>query len=192
MLSGMGLALNPKKVEPVEAGRWFTFLGFGLRSGGGITLSKKRVRNFQKAVEDRTFRHPSAAAGSGAAMSRVARYLYDGSLVKYGYAEGILPIVDCRADIRQLDNFVLDCLRACDTGRDRLGGLGWDRFGKDGAVARGRGRNVAENRRKRPVVEGYVPMSHMRSVLAASREAYGAYAGSMIAGGSSAPGKEET
>lgn len=181
MLEGMGLALNPKKVERLERGRWFTFLGYSLK-GDLITLSRKRVGNFQKAVEARTFRRPGGSGGSAAAMSRVASYLYDGSLTGYGYAEGILPVVNSRADLLQMDLFVLDSLRACDTGRTRIGGLGWDACKKDGAISRGRGRNVSSNREKRPRIEGYVPLSHMRAAWLASRPAYEAYALSMRAG----------
>ena len=183
MLSGMGLELNPKKVEELRQDRWFTFLGFSLK-GGLVSLSKKRVARFQKAIEDRTFRHRSGASGNNAqaAMSRMAGYLYDGSLTGYGYAEGILPVVNARADLLQMDLFILDCLRACDTGRCRLGGLGWDAFGTDGVVRRGRGRNVSENRAKRPRIEGYVPMSHMQAAWLHSRPAYDAYALSMRTG----------
>lgn len=178
MLSDMSLSLNPKKVEPIYADQWFTFLGFSLK-GGMITLSRKRVKNFQKAIEDRTFRHPSGNRNSGSAMARIAGYLYDGSLTGYGYAEGILPVVNARADLLQMDLFIMDCLRACDTGKIRLGGLGWDRFGRDGVIRRGRGRNVRENRDKIPHIEHYVPMSHMQAAWLHSRPAYGAYALSM-------------
>lgn len=181
MLDGMGLALNPKKVETLERGKWFTFLGFSLK-GGMISLSKRRLANFQKAVESRTFRHPSGQSNSSdAALSRIAGYLYDGSLTKYGYAEGILPVVNSRQDLLQMDLFILDCLRACDTGRDKLGGLGWDAFGKDGVISRGRGRSVASNREKRPRIERYVPLSHMQAAYLHSRPAYDAYSLSMRA-----------
>lgn len=177
MLEGMGLALNPKKVEHLKADQWFTFLGFSLK-GAGITLSRKRVNNFQAAIEKRTIRRPGET-DSASSMARVARYLYDGSLTQYGYAEGILPVVNSAQDLRQMDLFIVDCLRACDTGRTKLGGLGWDRFGRDGAIRRGTGRNVSANRLKRPRIEGYVPLSHMRAALLSSRPAYDAYARAM-------------
>lgn len=180
MLDGMSLALNPKKVERLERGKWFTFLGFGLKDDL-VTLSKKRTDRFQDAIEKRTFRHPSGS-GSDRAMARVASYLYDGTLTGYGYAEGILPIVNSKADLRQMDLFILDCLRACDTGRTKLGGLGWDRFGKNGAISRGTGRNVSMNRTKRPRIDGYVPLSHMQAAWLHSRAAYDAYALAMRTG----------
>lgn len=181
MLSDMGLALNPKKVERLHPEKWFTFLGFSLypSPGGLISLSKKRVGNFQHAVEKRTFGHPAAANGPEAAMRRLARYLYVPGPSGYGYAEGLLPIITSGADIRQMDLFVLDCLRACATGKDRVGGLGWDGSGKSGVIRRGRGRNVTSNRTKLPRIDGYVPLSHMQSAFMSSRRAYAAYARSM-------------
>lgn len=178
MLDGMGLSLNPKKVERLEPDRWFTFLGFSLK-GGMISLSKKRVDNFQAAIEKRTIGSRSGSNDSEAAMRRVAGYLYDGTFTGYGYAEGILPVINSSEDVRQLDLFILDCLRACDTGKAKLGGLGWDRYKKDGVVRRGRGRNVSSNREKRPRIDGYVPMSHMKAAFMSSRPAYDAYANQM-------------
>lgn len=178
MLDGMGLSLNPKKVEQLESGKWFTFLGFSLK-GSMISLSKKRVGNFQAAIEQRTFRSRHAGNNSMSALRRVAGYLYDGSLSGYGYAEGILPIVNAKQDLLQMDLFILDCLRACDTGRTKLGGLGWDRNGAEGVICRGRGRNVRSNLEKRPRIENYVPLSHMRSAYLSSRPAYEAYSNMM-------------
>lgn len=178
MLDGMGLSLNPKKVEQLDAGKWFTFLGFSLK-GDMISLSRKRIGNFQAAIEKRTIGSASASNSSDAALRRVAGYLYDGSFTGYGYAEGILPVINSREDILQMDLFVMDCLRACDTGRTRLGGLGWDRSKADGVIRRGRGRNVAANREKRPRIKNYVPISHMRAAFLSSRAAYDAYANQM-------------
>lgn len=178
MLDGMGLALNPKKVEPLEPDRWFTFLGFALK-GSRISLSKKQVGNFQAAIEQRTFRNRSAGNNSEAALRRVAGYLYDGSFSGYGYAEGILPIINANRDLLQMDLFILDCLRACDTGRTKLGGLGWNKNGAEGVICRGRGRNVKSNLEKRPRIENYVPLSHMRSAYLSSRPAYEAYSNMM-------------
>lgn len=178
MLDDMSLTLNPKKIEILSPDKWFTFLGFSLKHDL-ITLSKKRVGNFQAAIEKRTIKHAGAHLGSGPAMRRVAGYLYDSTFTGYGYAEGILPIVNSRQDLMQLDLFILDCLRACDTGRYKLGGLGWDRYKSGGAISRGRGRNVAANREKRPHVENYVPLSHMQAAFLHSRPAYEAYANAM-------------
>lgn len=178
MLDGMGLSLNPKKVETLERDKWFTFLGFSLKDGM-ISLSKKRVHNFQAAIEKRTIGSAARSNDSGSAMRRVAGYLYDGSFTGYGYAEGILPVINAKEDVLQMDLFIMDCLRACDTGKTKLGGLGWDRYKKDGVVRRGKGRNVASNRERRPRIDGYVPLSHMQAAYLSSRAAYEAYSNQM-------------
>ena len=53
MLGKMELDLNPKKVEILSKNRWFKFLGFSIK-GNQITLSKSRVKSFQKEIEART------------------------------------------------------------------------------------------------------------------------------------------
>ena len=55
MLADMQLTLNPKKVEPVYKDRWVKFLGFNIK-GDKITLSKSRIKSFQKEIEARTIK----------------------------------------------------------------------------------------------------------------------------------------
>ena len=180
MLKEMGLSMNQKKIERLTCDKWFTFLGFSIK-GGEISLSKKRLGNFQKAVRDRTVdaAHP---VGSEKAMSRVASWLYEKGESGYGYAEGILPVLTSIQDLRQMDAYILDCLRACDTGRTKLGGLGYNKSGNGGVIERGRGRNVSENRKKRPRIDGYTPLTYMRSLYRNAPAAYAAYANLMLAG----------
>lgn len=47
MLEEMEMTLNPKKVEIVYKNKWIKFLGFNIK-GDKITLSKSRVKSFQK------------------------------------------------------------------------------------------------------------------------------------------------
>ena len=53
MLGEMEMELNPKKVEVLTKDKWFKFLGFNIK-GSQITLSKSRVKTFQKEIEART------------------------------------------------------------------------------------------------------------------------------------------
>lgn len=181
MLEERSLALNPKKVEILDKDHWFTFLGFSIR-GDNITLSKKRVKNLQKEIEALTVKYRSKDYDSAKALRRIACYLYDSSVTKYAYADGILPVINVKADIEELDRFIMDCLRACDTGKGKVGGLGYDKAGKRGVITRGTGRNVAMNRKKVPVLPDYVPLSHMRALYLADREAYAAMSKEMALG----------
>lgn len=169
MLDERSLSLNPKKVERLDRSHWFTFLGFSIR-GHEITLSRKRIKNLQKEIERRSVKVPKITGKT--ALRKIYMYLYDDSLTKHAYADGILSIITSSKDICELDAFIMDCARACDTGRKRVGGLGYDKTGTKGVITRGKGRHVGTNRKKIPVVDGYVPISYMKSLYTSDRTAY--------------------
>lgn len=179
MLDEKSLTLNPKKVEPLDSRHWFTFLGFSIRNSE-LTLSKKRIKNLQKEIEKRTIRAKNHNIGPKAALHKIYMYLYDDSITRYGYADGILPIITSDEDMRQLDLFILDCVRACATKRKRIGGLGYDKSGELGVIVRGKGRNVRSNRNDIPEVEGYVSVRFMKSLYMSDRSAYKAYVKEML------------
>lgn len=53
LLAEKELVLNPKKVEVLKKDKFFKFLGFSIR-GNEISLSKDRIKTFQKEIENRT------------------------------------------------------------------------------------------------------------------------------------------
>lgn len=165
-LQRMELKLNPKKIEYLSKDRWFKFLGFNLK-GDKITLSKSRVKTFQKEIEKRSIK--DRKAGVTKAKNRINQYLYGG---KYSWATSILPIINVDEDIRQLNNFVMDCIRAKVTGKTKIGGLGSVVTGEY-TIQRGTGQNVTANRKKTPmVIEGYITLGCAREALLTDREAY--------------------
>lgn len=178
MLDAKSLTLNPKKVEALDSRHWFTFLGFSIR-GDKITLSKKRVKNLQAEIERRTVKCRKKISPE-TALRKIYMYLYDGSITKYAYADGILPVITSKSDMREIDRFILDCVRACATGRKKIGGLGYDKAGTDGVITRGKGRNVRANMEKMPLVNNYVPVSYMRELYISSRSVYEAYVKEMM------------
>ena len=147
-LGKMRMKLNPKKVERLSADRWFKFLGYSIK-GGSISLSSTRIKRFQHEIEARTIKRPAGKpTGTVAgAINRVNRYLYHGDGQGHSWATQVLGVVNVRQDIDTMNAFVMDCLRAVHTGKRKLGGLGYDRQGREGCVVRGRGRNVSANRR---------------------------------------------
>lgn len=179
MLNEKSLTLNPKKVEILDQNHWFTFLGFSIK-GNDITLSKKRLKNLQKAIEERTIDCRAKTNNSKTAMHKVYTYLYDNSITKYGYAEGILPVINVSEDLQAIDNFIMDCLRACDTKKDKIGGLGYNKKGAKGVIVRGKGRNVKTNRTKIPIIPGYVPISYMQTLFNSNQNVYKTYVKDMI------------
>lgn len=166
-LGEKSMRLNPKKVEYLTADRWFKFLGFSIR-GGMISLSSSRIKTFQKEIEACTIRVPGISLTR--AVNRVNRYLYKG---EFSWAAQILPVCNVKKDIDRLNNFVMDCLRAVQTGKRKVGGLGYVRNRSDGCIDRGCGRNVKANREKTDRnIPGYLTIGCMRNALMTSRSVY--------------------
>jgi len=174
-LDKMQMKLNPKKVEWLDKDHWFKFLGFSIK-GASISLSQTRIKRFQKEIESRTvdtLRSKTAKRSTAAAINRVNRYLYRGDWQGHSWATQVLPIINVRKDIDTLNMFVMDCLRAVHTGKANLGGLGYDRQGREGCVVRGRGRNVSANRRKTgDDIGGYLTLGCMQNAMRTSKAAY--------------------
>jgi len=178
-LAKMGMKLNPKKVEWLDADHWFKFLGFSIR-GKDISMSNSRIKKFQKEVESRTVKAKTKGKDGkwhgvsfARALNQVNRYLYHGDGQGHSWATGILGVVNVRQDIDTLNAFVMDCLRAVHTGKTKLGGLGYDKQGKTGCIVRGRGRNVSANRLKTgDTIDGYISLGCMQDAIRTSRAAY--------------------
>lgn len=152
------LILNPKKVEVLTKDRFFKFLGFMIR-GTEISLSKKRLKNFQKEI----FSRCKKANSFKSAVHSVNRYLYNG---QYCWAKGVLAYINNVTDIQTLNTYVMDCLRASQTKRFDLGGLGVELEKKDGVVTRGRGKNVTTNRQRTPKeLDGYLSLYAAKKAL---------------------------
>lgn len=164
-LNEMQLGLNPKKVELLTKDKAFKFLGFSIR-GNEISLSKSRIKTFQKEIEKRTIRSKNSFKCS---LNAVNRYLYGG---EYSWATSVLPIINVKEDINTLNEFVMDCLRAVSSNRRKVGGLGYEIGKKTGMITRGKGRNVSANRQKMLQIDGYKSIGLMRNALFASRSAY--------------------
>lgn len=168
-LGEMSMRLNPKKVEYLTADKWFKFLGFSIR-GSMISLSSSRLKTFQKEIERRTVRRRNTTPAK--AVNAVNRYLYKGD-GEFSWATQILPVCNVKRDLDELNKFVLDCLRAVQTGRRKVGGLGYVRDKPDGCIVRGRGRNVKANRAKAGGrIDGYLTIGCMHKALVTSRSVY--------------------
>lgn len=161
------MKLNPKKVEYLTADRWFKFLGFSIK-GNHISLSSSRVKTFQKEIERRTIRSPNTSLAK--AVNAVNRYLYKG---EFSWAAQVLPVCNVRHDLDELNKFVMDCLRAVQTGKRKVGGLGYVRDRPGGCIVRGRGRNVRANRAKAGGdIAGYLTLACMQNALQTGRAVY--------------------
>ena len=169
MLFNMTMTLNPKKVEVLTKDRWFKFLGFNIK-GSQITLSKSRLKSFQKEIEARTIKQRNITAKK--ALNSVNSYLYKGD-GRFSWATSVLPIINVEKDIETLNQFVMDAIRACATGKKKIGGLGSVNDKADHTILRGTGKNVAANRNKtEKEIDGYLSIDCMRKAMLTSRSVY--------------------
>ena len=160
------MKLNPKKVEYLTTDRWFKFLGFSIK-GDMISLSSSRIKIFQKEIEKRTIRKPGMSLAK--AVNAVNRYLYKGN----GEFSWATPVCNVRKDLDELNKFVMDCLRAVETGKRKVGGLGYVKTKSDGCIVRGQGRNVRANRSKtNNDIAGYLTLGCMQNAIRTSRSVY--------------------
>lgn len=169
-LASMQMSLNPKKVEWLDDKHWFKFLGYSIK-GKDISLSQTRIKRFQKEIESRTIAKRGTTFRR--AVNSVNRYLYHGDGQGHSWATQVLSVVNVRKDIDTMNAFVMDCLRAVHTGKKKIGGLGYDRQGRDGCIVRGRGRNVTANRQKTgDTIDGYLTLGCMQNAMRTSKAAY--------------------
>ena len=162
------LTLNPKKVEILNKDIWFKFLGFMLKNDK-ISLSRSRIKTFQKEIESRTFKSRKSH-NLKTVTARINRYLYVGN-GEYSWATSVLPVINVDEDIDTLNRFVTDAIRAAVTGKDKIGGLGCT-ITKTSCISRGRGRNVTTNKNKLPTIPDYRTIQCMKNAIVTSKEAY--------------------
>jgi hypothetical protein len=176
ILENMNMTLNPKKVEQIYKDRWVKFLGFNIK-GDKITLSKSRVKAFQKEIETRTIKQRKTSLTK--AVNSVNNYLYKGD-GKYSWATSVLPIINVEKDIETLNAFAMDALRACATKKKKIGGLGSVNDRDDYTILRGTGKNVTANRLKTDKeISGYLTLGCMQNAILTSRPVYEALVRSM-------------
>lgn len=169
MLSDMEMTLNPKKVEIVYKDRWVKFLGFNIK-GDKITLSKSRVKSFQKEIEARTIKQRNISMAR--ALNQVNNYLYKGDGT-YSWATSVLPIINVDKDIEVLNAFVMDAIRACETGKKKIGGLGSVSDKEDYTILRGTGKNVSANKSKTSKeIDGFYTLKCMQNAILTRRAVY--------------------
>ena len=169
MLENMEMTLNPKKVEQIFKDKWVKFLGFNIK-GNQITLSKSRVKTFQKEIEARTIKQREISMRR--AINQVNNYLYKGD-GKYSWATLVLPIINVEKDIETLNAFVMDAIRSCATNKKKIGGLGSVNDKPDYTILRGVGKNVSANRTKtEKEIDGFLTLGCMQNALLTSRSVY--------------------
>lgn len=168
-LNKMQMTLNPKKVEYLTKDKWFKFLGYSIK-GSSISISKGRLKTFQKEIMSRTIKQRNISYER--AINNVNRYLYKGN-GEFAWARQILSVVNVEHDINLMNAYILDCLRAVQTGKKKIGGLGYVPTNEKGVVVRGVGKNVKANKIKTDKqIVGYYSLGDMRKVLITDKNVY--------------------
>lgn len=178
-LAKKNLQVNPSKVELLRSDRWFKFLGFNLKNEM-ITLSKNRVKKFQKEIISRTINKPNITFNQ--ARTNVINYLYNG---EYCWASSCLGTVNCKHDIDEMNLFIMDCLRAVKVRETKkrkdkisirmIGGLGVVTDLEDRTILRGTGKNVTTNRNKTDkYIENYLTMGCLANAMKINKGVYSA------------------
>lgn len=169
LLAEKELILNPKKVEVLTKDKFFKFLGFSIR-GSEISLSKNRIKTFQKEIEARTIKTKNSYERC---VKDVMNYLYGGASSEFSWATACLTTINCTKDIQLLNKFVMDCLRAVKTGKKKLYGLGYNPSQKDGVIVAGVGQNVKSNRQKTDkIIPKYLSLNKVRKAMLCSDEVF--------------------
>lgn len=146
IISKYGVRLNPKKVEPLYADKWFKFLGFNIK-GNLITLSQTRVKKFQKEAEKRTIDKVKQGKKINGKQAKKAlvKYLYEG---EYSWGTSCLGVINVDTDILEFTKFLNDCIRVCKVWdkehkkKTKIGGLGSVSNLSDRTILRGKGKHV--------------------------------------------------
>lgn len=169
MLKEKGLILNPKKVEELYKDKWFKFLGFNIK-GEMITLSKNRVKTFQKEIKKRTI--GTKNHNQKYIVNNVNNYLYKGAGDEgYCWATNVLPIINVQKDIDVLNDYVIEAIKGASKNRTRIGGIGSVPTKPDQTIFRFSGRNCKGNNTNEKI-EGYYSLRCMQNALLTSRDLY--------------------
>lgn len=157
MLAPKGLQLHPTKVQRINRGEWFEFLGFSFK-GDMISLSGKTLANIEHEVKIRTMSktrqaHRPATKKELQKMIKDLQWYFFTAFAKsqenFGVGVYLFGTVNVRRDLEAIENYIKDCLRAAYTNKSNIYGLGYVKD-RDWYVVDNcnRGQNVGENRRK--------------------------------------------
>ena len=102
----------------------------------------------------------------------INNFLYKGD-GRYSWATSVLPIINVDKDVETLNTYIMDALRACATGKKKIGGLGSVNDQPDHTILRGTGKNVTANRSKTDKeIEGFLTIGCMRNALLTRRAVF--------------------
>ena len=123
MLNKKGLTLNPKKVEQLYHGEWFTFLGFKI-NGDQVTFSEDSEKRFKDKIKSITKMRKGMKINNRCtqrtAIKNINYYMYTAfikSNKNFGWGIYFYNTVTVQEDIKRLDEFVKDHIKHMYTGK---------------------------------------------------------------------------
>lgn len=162
MLNEKGIILNQKKTTYISNYSWFEFLGFSFK-GTMISVSKKTLTNLENEIKIRTVSktrqaHKPATKKELKKMIKDLQYYFFTAFAKsqenFGMGVYLFGTVNVERDLRALEDYCKDCLRAAYTNKSNIYGLGY--VNRNGYVIDNcnLGQNVKANREKTQSVNG--------------------------------------
>lgn len=152
----LNMELQDRKVQWIDGNTWFTFLGFNIR-GGMKSWSKKYIRQFE--IDVGAIQRRSTETDI---VHNMNHYLYGGEYPQLDWVARI----DSDHDIRVLDEFVRDNIRAKLCNRTFIGALGCNPVFKKGCICRyfdgaDRANDAKHNTEQMYEVPGYISLKCM-------------------------------
>ena len=156
MLEPKGLQLHPKKVQRINGDDWFEFLGFKFKRDM-ISISEKTLNNLTHEIKVRTVSktrqaHRPATKNELRKMIKDLQWYFFTAFAKsqenFGMGVYLFGTVNVIHDLKAIENYCKDCLRAAYTNKSNIYGLGSVNRRYYAVDDCNIGRNVRANRNK--------------------------------------------
>ena len=136
----------------------------------------KSISNIKKEIEKITIKHNDNIS-QDKIINKINAHLYKNFTVNnkraFGWGEYFLTTVNVEKDIRIIDEWIKDCIRACKTGKKNVGGIGSVNNRYDYTMVRGKGKHVSSNLKKtEKIIKGYTSMVDMWKTINYSKDLY--------------------
>ena len=133
MLNEKGIKLNEKKTKYISSDNWFEFLGFSFKRDM-ISISEKTLKNIEHEIKTRTVSktrqaHRPATKNEIRKMIKDLQWYFFTAFAKsqenFGMGIYLFGTVNVKHDLRAIENYCKDCLRAAYTNKSEIYGLGY-------------------------------------------------------------------
>lgn len=156
MLNEIGIGINNDKTERHTQDDWFEFLGFSFKKGMR-SISEKTLRNLKLKIKTITtgyakqLHRPCTDKEIRRMIKKLQRYFFTAFVENqenFGMGVYLFGTVNVEHDLRAIENYIKDCLRACKTNHYIIYGLGYVK--RNGYVIDDKniGQNVKANNEK--------------------------------------------